>query len=98
MTDFVILVVHWYSCNLGYIRVSVTRCTCSLLVAQLTVWVVWARWRRDGLTPGLPQGTRRKTRDGGETHMCLPDVLLGVQRWFVRLRRGGEKTAGHGAQ
>lgn len=30
--------------------------------------------------------------------MCLPDVLLGAQRWFVRLRGGGEKTAGHGAQ
>lgn len=71
-------------------------------VVLLSVWVVWARWRREGLTPGMPKGKRstdeEKTRDEGEIDICPPDVLLGIERWFMKQPGGNEKAFGHGAQ
>lgn len=65
------------------------------------MWVVWTRWRREGLTPGPPKGKRstegEKTRDGGKIDICPPDVVFGIRRWFMKQREGNEKAFGHGA-
>lgn len=70
--------------------------TCKLVLswwaaaAPFNMWVVWTRWRREGLTPCLPEGKRsrgrEKTKTGGEIDICTPDVLWGIRTWFMKYR------------
>lgn len=60
--------------------------------ALLSVWVVWTRWKREGLTPGLPKGKRRRKRDREnrrwrrDRHLssrCLVVYVIQRREWNV---------------